>query len=355
MASLREERRPPTTQWNDPVTSRSGGDLVFGRQALHRVQHTHHTHHDTTPLDSAAVPRRVNTRSKSGGPAKRFRSVQGAPTSNSAAKRSLTGRSGNVATTLPGINPPSYATPATQPKIQSGGGYAGGGGARRPIRTSAAPGMSGMVPPSYIRSRSRTSALTSTSTRGVDVHEAPQPSPTPTSSARGVQSTLGMSGLKAKERSTPSGSTSARRSRTAELPQVSTHRMKAAAAAGAATTSPLNADITPGAGGVGWTVDRAGMSKGKGNKLQWFGPPGEVVPGLWVGSMEHAAPTYVAQAGFTTIFSIMRYSVFGGPPLYPAEVEFHNYPFCDNGTDVIPFADIALKINESLGRGMRYG
>ncbi|KAJ9454393.1 MAP kinase phosphatase with leucine-rich repeats protein 3 [Diplonema papillatum] len=89
------------------------------------------------------------------------------------------------------------------------------------------------------------------------------------------------------------------------------------------------------------------------SRLQFFGPPGEVVPNLWVGSMEHASPAAVKDLGFTSIVSIMRYTAFGGPPAYPRDIEFHNYPFCDNGTDCIPFAEIAKTIDKCLTRDLR--
>ena len=123
---------------------------------------------------------------------------------------------------------------------------------------------------------------------------------------------------------------SARRSRTTELPAIVSGR------------------------GRGVSTGAKEQDGKAGQRLQWFGPPGEVVPGLWVGSMEHASPKAVEKHGFTSVFSIMRYSVFGGPPTYGNAVEFHNYPFCDNGTDSIPFAEIAERINEALAKSMRY-
>eukprot|EP00754_Rhynchopus_humris_P050137 Rhum_TRINITY_DN8781_c1_g1::Rhum_TRINITY_DN8781_c1_g1_i1::g.29910::m.29910 len=122
---------------------------------------------------------------------------------------------------------------------------------------------------------------------------------------------------------------SARRSRTTELPAIVSGR------------------------GRGVSTGAKEQDGKAGQRLQWFGPPGEVVPGLWVGSMEHASPKAVEKHGFTSVFSIMRYSVFGGPPTYGNAVEFHNYPFCDNGTDSIPFAEIAERINEALAKSMR--
>eukprot|EP01060_Flectonema_neradi_P038715 TRINITY_DN8220_c0_g1_i1.p1 TRINITY_DN8220_c0_g1~~TRINITY_DN8220_c0_g1_i1.p1 ORF type:complete len:275 (+),score=22.54 TRINITY_DN8220_c0_g1_i1:44-868(+) len=86
--------------------------------------------------------------------------------------------------------------------------------------------------------------------------------------------------------------------------------------------------------------------------LRFFGPPGEVVPGLWVGSMEHASTKYVEENGFDSVFAIMRYSAFGGAPAYPKSVEYYNFPYCDNGTDLIPFAKIAKTINECLKRNL---
>ena len=86
--------------------------------------------------------------------------------------------------------------------------------------------------------------------------------------------------------------------------------------------------------------------------LRFFGPPGEVVPGLWVGSMEHASTKSVEEKGFDSVFAIMRYSAFGGAPTYPKSVEYYNFPYCDNGTDLIPFAKIAITINECLKRNM---
>eukprot|EP01064_Diplonema_japonicum_P032162 TRINITY_DN5984_c0_g1_i1.p1 TRINITY_DN5984_c0_g1~~TRINITY_DN5984_c0_g1_i1.p1 ORF type:complete len:297 (+),score=40.42 TRINITY_DN5984_c0_g1_i1:65-955(+) len=88
-------------------------------------------------------------------------------------------------------------------------------------------------------------------------------------------------------------------------------------------------------------------------QLLFFGPPGEVLTNLWVGSMEHATPANIKLWGYTTIISIMRYTVFGGPPTYPPEINFYNYPFCDNGTDNIPFSTIGTLIHECLSRGFR--
>jgi len=86
-------------------------------------------------------------------------------------------------------------------------------------------------------------------------------------------------------------------------------------------------------------------------KLRHFGPPGEVEERLWIGGMEDARPERVAEKGFDVVISLLRYTVFGGPPTYPPEVVCHNYPVVDNGTDLIPLEEIAGRINEGLQQG----
>eukprot|EP01063_Lacrimia_lanifica_P025280 TRINITY_DN33057_c0_g1_i1.p1 TRINITY_DN33057_c0_g1~~TRINITY_DN33057_c0_g1_i1.p1 ORF type:complete len:610 (+),score=158.02 TRINITY_DN33057_c0_g1_i1:113-1942(+) len=89
------------------------------------------------------------------------------------------------------------------------------------------------------------------------------------------------------------------------------------------------------------------------NRLKFFGPPGEVVSNLLVGSMEHASPASVKALGITAVVSVMRYSAFGGAPTYSPDIRYFNFPFCDNGTDNIPFVKIAKTIAECLSAGLR--
>eukprot|EP00756_Hemistasia_phaeocysticola_P030322 Hpha_TRINITY_DN16282_c0_g2::TRINITY_DN16282_c0_g2_i1::g.15293::m.15293 len=87
------------------------------------------------------------------------------------------------------------------------------------------------------------------------------------------------------------------------------------------------------------------------SKLRHFGPPGEVLEGLWIGGMEDARPERVALRGFEIVISLLRYTAFGGIPKYAAGVVTHNYPVVDNGTDPIPFEDVAGKISSGLVQG----